>query len=147
MSLTQENLQAIHGLLIPVIGREAWGAEVSDAGRLTVNFGVAREETMSDGRSFTRGEWLLWTTGSSWRLTAEYEALAESEDPDPSRQAAVARLNGRRLLSIDIVPITETAIFAFDDGLLRIDNVYLEPREDPDLWMFLLPDGDKVVLQ
>lgn len=143
----QEDLQSIHDVLAPVIGRETWGVQVGYAGRLTVNFGIARTETLRNGRSFTRGDWQLWTTWSPWRVETEAEALAASEDPDPVRHAAVERLNGRLLRAIDISPITADTTFLFDGGLmLRIFNVYMDPREDHDHWMVFLPSGDVLTL-
>lgn len=143
MPLTQEDLQAIHELLAPVIGREAWGAEVGYAGRLTVNFGIARTETTRNGWSYTLGEWRLWTTWGPWRIETEAEALATSEDPGPVRRPAVERLNGHRLIGVDISPITADTTFTFDDGLmLRIFNIYMDTREDHDHWWFFLPHGN-----
>lgn len=151
MPFTPEDLQAIQVTLAPVIGHEAWGVHAGYGARLTINFGEGTTENRRTrcGRpwSFTRGAWYIWTVSSVWRLEDANGVLAAYEDPRPIMDPAVARLAGRRLLSVDICPISADTVFSFDGGLvLRLFSVHMDPEGDHEHWMLFGPEHTLLVI-
>ena len=151
MPLTRDDIDAIQALLAPVVGREAWGVHAGYGARLTVNFGTGTTKirTTRSGRvwSTTRGEWQLWTAFDVWRLEDETGVLAAYEDPRPVMDPAVERLNGHRLLSVEVSPRTLDTTFTFDGGLiLRLFPVYMDPESDYEHWMLFAPSDNLLVL-
>lgn len=149
--LTQADMQAIQDVIAPVIGREAWEVHAGYGARLTINFGEGTTEhrTTRSGRhwSFTQGEWHIWTTSSVWRLENASGVLAAYEDPAPIRDQALARLNGCRLLSVEISPISADTVFIFTGGLvLRLFSVYMDPAGDNEHWMLFTPANKVLVI-
>jgi hypothetical protein len=60
---------------------------------------------------------------------------------------AVARLDGHRLLSVDICPISADTVFSFDGGLvLRLFSVYMDPEGDYKHWMLFGPEHTLLVI-
>ena len=110
MPLTPQDLHAIQAAVAPVIGREAWGVHLGYGGRLTLCFGQDRSatRTLRSGQQWveTREEWILWTDSVMWRLEDTHGVLTAWEDPRPIMAAAIAQLNGRRLRSVEIAPLS-----------------------------------------
>jgi len=151
MPFAPEDIQAIHELLAPIIGREAWGVHVGYGAQLTIHFGAGRTETRTirSGKqwSSTHGEWDVWTDSCVWRLEDATSVLAAYEDPRPLMDSAFARLNGRRLLSIDVSPTSADTVFTFDDGiLLRLFSIYMDPDGDQAHWMLFAPAHQVLVI-
>lgn len=151
MPLTPDALQAIHALLAPVIGREAWGVHLGYGAGLTIHFGADKSETRTtrSGRQWvrTRGEWDIWTVSCVWRLEDATGILAAYEDPRPLQDQALTRLNGRRLLSIDISPTSADTVFTFNDEVVvRLFSIYMDPQGDQEHWMLFGPAHYVLVL-
>ena len=151
MRFAPEDIQAIHELLAPIIGREAWGVHVGYGAQLTIHFGAGRTETRTtrSGKqwSSTHGEWDVWTDSCVWRLEDATSVLAAYEDPRLLMDSAFARLNGRRLLSIDVSPTSADTVFTFDDGiLLRLFSIYMDPDGDHAHWMLFAPAHQVLVI-
>ncbi len=82
-----------------------------------------------------------------WRLEDATGVLTAYEDPRPLMDSALARLNGRRLLSVDISPASADTVFTFDDGVLvRLVSVYMDPEGDQEHWMLFAPAHQVLVI-
>jgi len=95
----------------------------------------------------TRGEWILWTDSSMWRLEGTNGVLTAWEDPRPIMAAAIAQLNGRRLRSVEIAPLSADTTCTFEGGLvLRLFSTYMDPEGDDAHWMLFVPQDRVLVL-
>lgn len=144
MPFTQHDIHAIHVALTPVIGRKAWGAHLGYGATLGLNFGAARTEVYRRWSS-TRGEWILWTDSSAWLIEDDTGVLAASEDPAPLLVQAAERLNGQRLLAMEISATNAGTTFSFEEGLvLRLFPRYMDPHEDQTHWILVGPDDQNL---
>jgi hypothetical protein len=134
MAFSQNDLEAINGILAPVLGREAWDAHIGYGARISINFGEARVSTRGRWTS-TDGEWVFWIDTCAWRIEDQNGVLSAWEDPDPIIKKAVERLNGRALLGVDISPVNADTVLRFADGLLlRLFPIYMDPQGDEEHW-------------
>lgn len=136
MGVTSADLQEIHAKIAPVLDTPAWGVKLGVGSFITIEFGPSRTR---EGAKHAHGEWHLWVYYCAWRLDQENDVLAASEDPRPTMEAAVRRLEGQALRSVEVsAPALETT-FRFSDGLvLRLFPIYSQEYEH---WMFYTPDG------
>jgi len=119
-----------------LIGLPAWGAEVGHGSFVTMNFGAALAQEPE------YGEFFLWVFCTAWRIEDPERVVGSCEDEREEMQAAVGRLEGKRLLSVAVESLSLSARFEFDEGLvLRTFSIF---TTDTDHWMLRLPSGQWV---
>ena len=120
-----------------LIGLPAWGVELGDGSFVTVNFGAPSAQDPKCG------EFFLWVYYTAWRIEDPERIVGCYGDEREEMQAAVARLEGKRLLSIEVEGLSLSARFEFDDGLvLRTFSIYTTATEH---WALQIPSGQWAV--
>ena len=115
---TQEPLKTI---LSPILGLPAWGVKRGHGSFLTLKFGDSKlkvSERQSEGRlhrsAHVHGEWHLWIYCCHWRALQDGTQLAWSEDANDMIGRAAARLNGQKLMAVNVNPMEGRSTFTFD---------------------------------
>ena len=109
----------------PLLGLPAWGVKQGHGSFLTFEFGQPKLEVgkprQSDERgsrrtAYVHGEWHLWIYCCNWRASQDGAELAWSEDATEAIGRAVGRLNGQKLIGVDVAPAEGSSTFKFDLG-------------------------------
>lgn len=134
-----KDLQQIETLIAPLLQQPAWGVRLGVGSFVTVEFGAP---VVREGRP--HGEWHLWVYCCAWRLETPTAVLAGSEDERPKLEEAVKNLEGRTLLSVELMAPSLQATLLFDTGL----RLHLLPvtSEEYEHWLLYLPDGNVLVI-
>jgi hypothetical protein len=112
-------------VIAPLIGRPAWGLQQGEGSTLMFEFGRPR---VSDGVTETRGDWRLWIYRTAWRIE-DASVLAACGDRREIISAALARLEGRPLVSLEIGKPSFDTVFGFDGLVVRTFDVWSTPHE------------------
>ena len=108
-----------------MLGLPAWGVKQGHGSFLTFEFGEQKLEMgeprqsgeLGRGRTaYVHGEWHLWIYCCHWRVLHGGTQLAWSEDADEVIGRAAAKLNGQKLIAVDVDPAEGRSIFTFDLG-------------------------------
>ena len=113
-------------VIAPLIGRPAWGLQQGEGSTLMFEFGRPR---VSDGVTETRGDWRLWIYRTAWRIEDARSVLAACGDRREIISAALARLEGRPLVSLEIGKPSFDTVFGFDGLVVRTFDVWSTPHE------------------
>lgn len=120
---TESREDPLDGIFGPIIGLPAWGVEKGHSSFLTFEFGdpwlssyewMARDGTFNR-RVDARGTWHLWIYCCHWRVR-QRDADIWSEDEPSLIANAASRMDGQKLLSIEIDPQRGRSTFLFDLG-------------------------------
>jgi hypothetical protein len=132
-------IEQLNGIISPLIGQSAWNVQLGWSSFITLEFGAPQTN-----RGNTRGAWHLWVYGAGWRLEEGDRMLAGSLDDDEHLTLAVKRMDGLKLLAVDIdLPMLDT-VFTFEqDVVLRLFSEYTSSMEH---WMLFLPDDNVLSL-
>jgi len=134
--------QSIGPIVAPLLGLNAWDVRLGVGSFITAEFGNVVPPKRARQRA--HGEWHLWIMHAAWRIEQGDTTLAASEDPRPKLKAAVENLNGRSLLSLDILAPSLDTLFGFDGGLwVRLFSLYSEEYEH---WQLFVPGGNVLVV-
>jgi hypothetical protein len=137
-------------------GQPCWGIDYSKFLNLWINFGeprlYVREPYQTKRKTKValdmasrrvarpRGEWRLWIYCSNWRLSKNGDSLAFSSSSYKRIQLAINKLNGERLVSVQINPKTGLTRFSFDLGCF-LECRRFEKETDDALWVLYKPSG------
>ena len=138
----------------PLFGRECWGVHWDVDMGIRLDFGSPhlevqepRTETPGPGLAGdhwtyrhvrVKGDWRLWI-GGHWKLILRDGRTARGSSPFREIQMALARLDGQRLVSVDVNPETGATRFSFDLGAAL--DVRRESRgDDFEMWALRKPD-------
>lgn len=141
----------------PIIGLPCWGLNHERYLNLSMNFGkpslrIVREPFKSSARSpavrrnaarrivSVRGEWWLWIYCCYWRLILDGHVLVTGSSSFPRIERAIRRLQGQKLVSVEVKPETGATRFAFDLGAV-LDCRRFERDSDEQLWTLYQPRG------
>ena len=140
MTVSQTDVAHIQAKLAGVLGQKVWGAEHGHSSFLTLEFGrPVSPSSVTQEAQKNHGEWHLWIYGAMWRLEESKRILTASQDSDAKLDAAIQRLNGLALLSVDMQTPALDTTFLFEEHVrLRLFNIYA--KTDFDSWMLFTPD-------
>jgi hypothetical protein len=140
----------------PLYGMSCWGIRWDPQLNLSLNFGKPflkiREpyNTKSTSKAIKRlaarrqitirGEWYLWVYGSYWKIFQKNEQVASSSSSARRKDAAIAGLEGQKLIHVTINPKNGKTRFDFDlGGILEVRR--FDAISDLELWMLYEPNG------
>lgn len=137
-------------------GQPCWGIDYSKTLNLWIQFGEpylrVREPYQTKRKSklaldmvsrrlvLPRGRWRLWVYCSYWRLSRNGDLLALFSASHQRIRQAISKLNGEKLVSVEINPETGFTRFAFDLGCLLECRRFEKQGDDP-LWVLYKPNG------
>lgn len=108
-------------VIAPLIGRVAWGIQQGEGTSLTFEFGRPH---VTEGTLARRGDWHLWIYRTAWRIEDARSVLAACGDSREVISVALARLEGRQLMSLETGKPSFDAVFGFDGVALRTFDVW-----------------------
>jgi hypothetical protein len=137
------SLETVEQFLLPIIGLPAWGVKQGHGSFLTFEFGDPKlevHEWQSNSKGVSRsahvhGRWHLWIYCCHWRATQDGTKLAWSEDPSDLIGRAAARLNGQKLLAVEVDRDKGRSSFIFDLGCVLETWPYDDPTDEQ--WIFM----------
>lgn len=134
--------QSIGPIVAPLLGLSAWDVRLGVGSFITAEFGDVVPPKKARQRA--HGAWHLWIMHAAWRIEQGDTMLVASEDRRPKLEAAVENLNGRPLVSLDILAPSLDTLFGFDGGMsVRLFPLYTEEYEH---WQLFVPDGNVLVV-
>lgn len=131
-----------------MIGHPAWGAKQGYGSFLTIEFGEPElkiKEWHSERRGLQRqayveGQWHIWIYCCEWRVSADSQPIAWSEDARDVIARATAILDGQKLTKISVSTSVGRSQFEFDlGGLLETWPVGDDPATEQ--WFIYGPDA------
>lgn len=107
-----------------MLGLPAWGVKQGHGSFLTFEFGEptleVHERQSSDGglrrSAYVRGKWHLWIYCCHWKAFQDQVQLAWSEDANELIARGADRLNGQKLVAVNVHPTTGRSTISFDLG-------------------------------
>jgi len=144
-TLLDEN-NPVGSVFSPLKGLPCWNVRKGQGSFLTFEFGEpslhVREPIVSMTAASAKimawrrrrtvrpiGEWHLWIYCCNWRCIAGGDEIAHSESPEKKIDAAASEMDGQRLLSVNVDPISARSRFVFDLGAV----LETWPYEDEDI--------------
>jgi hypothetical protein len=113
-------------VIAPLIGRPAWGVRQGHATTVTFEFG--RPQSSGSGTE-PRGDWRLWIYRTAWRIEDSRSVLAACGDGRRVTAEALARLEGRPLVSVEASRPSFDTVFGFDGIFVRTFDVWSSPDD------------------
>lgn len=107
----------------------------------TLDFGedvVVEIKTRKGVDSFTRGEWCFWLYACAWRLDQAEKSIVASGDSPEKIKANLPRLEGKKLLNIQILNAAFDLLLDFEDEFRLL--VFVDTVEDSEPWTFSTKD-------
>jgi hypothetical protein len=137
----QSDLEAVTGLVTPLVGKPAWMVCLGFGASLMINFGRQLDPDKF-GRS--HGEWHLWLEGCEWRIDYQDRVLVGGEDSREKMQVAVRELEGRKLLAVSLNSPAMDAVFEFEGDLSL--RTFAVNTTELDSWNLFTPEHKVLVV-
>jgi hypothetical protein len=141
VTVTEQDIQKIKQIIEPIYGEKAWGAHRLFGISFHCHFGKPTRGSDWGSEVSLHGQWWLCVKWCGWRLQADNELIAASNDPH-EMDAMIECLNGKFITSIDIERPSLLTTITFNEGLLlrlfptRAEREY----DDEDFWKLFTPD-------
>jgi hypothetical protein len=127
----------------PVLGLPAWGVTQGHGSFLTLDFGSPQRVIIERDEAKRRlkipadecGDWHLWIFCCHWCIRLDGMQLAWSEDSRELIGHISSRLNGLKLVAVDIDPERGASTFAFELGF-TLETWPYEDDPHSEQWMF-----------
>jgi hypothetical protein len=141
---TRVTRQEAGALVAGMVGKTAWGAILGVGNLFSMEFGEGVEPIAVGGKRYPRGEWHLLTRSCEWRIEADEEVLAGSEDDRERLRHVLRRLTGLVVNSVSLATPANDATWVFAQGIsLRLFSVCSTARVG---WHISVPDGRVLVV-
>ncbi|WP_265564467.1 hypothetical protein [Sphingomicrobium arenosum] len=122
--MNEPSFAPLDNYINPMLGLVAWGVQQGHGSFLTFEFGEPElriEERYSQDRGRWRyasvsGNWHLWIYCCHWRVLQDGVQLAHSEDSSEHIARATSRLNGQKIVGVEVDPSRGRSTFTFDLG-------------------------------
>jgi hypothetical protein len=135
------DLEQLREIISGVIGEICWRASLSYGDELSLHIGARIPYSQKSLAGKEKGEWILGTRGSLWKLDSVSETLTTSEDaPEIIRQKAHA-IEGTTITSFETSYPELALTITFDNGCKLA--LMPSPEDDFDLpyWEMFTPHG------
>jgi len=132
---TKDDLNQILRIVEPVLGLRAWDVRLGQGSFVTANFGSPLPPRPRTGAVY--GEWYLWIQHAPWRVEQDGDIVAGSDDSREKLQGVLNQLDGRPLVSFDILAPALDSVFTFDGDLTV--RLFTASTEQYDSWVLFTP--------
>lgn len=138
MRLTPEEHNEMLSIIRPMYGYSAWDAKLGVGSFITMNFGSSIGLIGKSKRP--RGEWYLWIYHCAWQFIEKGQAVVGSEDDQEALKSLIKKLEGKRIIDIEINRETFNTRFIFEDDIC-LSTFPLTFLENFEHWMIYTPDS------
>jgi hypothetical protein len=123
----------------PLIGQSVTQIREGYAARLFISFGQLtpsdyQRRDGSPGSPHGAFELTNMSSLSGWKIVLNGHKLASSESPERRRANALQRLEGKRLLSLEIEAVSKATVLRFSKGLMIVTKNLAGSREQTPHW-------------
>ena len=123
----------------PVVGQPVTQIWEGYATRLFISFGQLTpsdytRRDRSPGRPHGTFELTNMSNLSGWKVILNGRELASWESPERRRERALRRLEGKRLLSLEIEAVSHATVLRFSKGLIIVTKNLAGSREQTPHW-------------
>jgi hypothetical protein len=115
----------------PLIGQTARGCWLGYGSVLFLEFG--QPQPLAGREIHPRGEWGLWCDQIEWRIEQVFRVIAGSEDDRATMESGIQTINGRSLVSGEMLPSGDSILTFSDDVILR---TFVITSEEDARWKF-----------
>jgi hypothetical protein len=146
----------LNRLVKPLLAKPCWRVRWDAQLNLDLSFGAPllsiREPHVSRHRSprvraqaarrvvTVRAEFWLWIYVAYWRITLVDGRSARLSSSTRAKDIVCAHLEGERIQTVEVSPVTGHTCFTFDLGS-RLEVRRYAAREDADMWTLYMPRG------
>lgn len=125
-------------LFAPLIGQKAQGCWLGYGSVLFLEFGQPRP--VGDGLNNPRGEWGLQCDWVEWRIELQDCILAGSEDDRATMESGIKQVDGKTLISGEILQPSGDSVLTFSDDL--VVRTFIITTEEDARWNFRDQEGE-----
>jgi hypothetical protein len=135
------DLTALHSVVHELIGKKCWKVAFTYAGNLSLHFGKRRPYEHPRMRGKKKGEWILGTVGTHWRLITPNEWIMSRRGREKYLVAKAKALEGQKVTRINVsVPDYFLTIAFGQQYLFQITPTDNDARWSLPYWELLGPD-------
>ena len=129
--------QTNSNLFTPLIGQTAQGCWLGYGSVLFLEFG--QSQPLRDGRTHPCGEWGLRRDQIEWRIEQRDHIVAGSEDDRATMESGIRQIDGKTLVSGEILQPSGDSVLTFLDGLVL--RTFVISSEEDSRWIFRDREG------
>lgn len=123
-----------------LFGKKCWNVAFTYGGELTLHFGRHVPYGVSQMAGKSKGEWMLGTRGTAWRLFTPSGVISSDSGSEECLEGQAKVLEGRKVTNLSVTVPDNVLTLAFGtDHLFLIIPAATDDKHDLPYWELFMP--------